>query len=79
MYAIRSYYGRLYAVLKLFAEAGINLTRIASMPLRTDPGNYSFFLDFEGSAANQKIVEVLKEMKRHTKWMKSLGSSYNFV
>lgn len=66
--------GRLYAVLKLFADAGINLTRIASMPLRTDPGNYSFFLDFEGSAANQKIVEVLKEMKRHTKWMKSLGS-----
>ena len=66
--------GRLYAVLKLFAEAEINLTRIASMPLRSDPGNYSFFLDFEGSAMHQKIAEVLKEMENLTKWMKYLGS-----
>jgi chorismate mutase / prephenate dehydratase len=66
--------GRLYAVLKLFADAEINLTRIASMPLRSDPGNYSFFLDFEGSAMNQKVAEVLKEMEDMTKWMKYLGS-----
>jgi prephenate dehydratase/chorismate mutase len=66
--------GRLYAVLKLFADAGINLTRIASMPLRSDPGNYSFFLDFEGSAKNQTVAEVLKKMEQLTKWMKYLGS-----
>ena len=66
--------GRLYAVLKLFADAQINLTRIASMPLRSDPGNYSFFLDFEGSAKNQKVAGVLKEMEDLTKWMKHLGS-----
>ena len=32
--------GQLFKVLSLFAEAHINLTRIASMPLRSDPGNY---------------------------------------
>jgi prephenate dehydratase/chorismate mutase len=66
--------GRLYAVLKLFADAGVNLTRIASMPLRSDPGNYSFFLDFEGSDKQEKIAAVLKEMEQLTKWMKHLGS-----
>ena len=66
--------GRLYAVLKLFADAKVNLTRIASMPLRSDPGNYSFFLDFEGSDRHEKVAAVLKKMEDLTKWMKYLGS-----
>ena len=74
IFAVPHEAGRLYAVLKLFADAEINLTRIASMPLRSDPGNYSFFLDFEGSDKNEKIAAVLKEMEGLTKWMKYLGS-----
>ena len=74
IFAVPHEAGRLYAVLKLFADAEINLTRIASMPLRSDPDNYSFFLDFEGSAMNQKIAGVLKEMENLTIWMKYLGS-----
>jgi prephenate dehydratase len=74
IFAVPHEAGRLYAVLKLFADAQINLTRIASMPLRTDPGNYSFFLDFEGSDKNEKVVAVLQEMEGLTKWMKYLGS-----
>jgi prephenate dehydratase len=74
IFAVPHEAGRLYAVLKLFADAEINLTRIASMPLRSDPGNYSFFLDFEGSAMNQKVAGVLKEMGDLTKRMKYLGS-----
>jgi prephenate dehydratase len=74
IFAVPHEAGRLYAVLKLFADAGVNLTRIASMPLRSDPGNYSFFLDFEGSDKNEKIAVVLKEMEHLTKWMKHLGS-----
>ncbi len=66
--------GRLYAVLGLFAEADINLTRIASMPLRSDPGNYSFFLDFEGSQQDQKVRKVLKQMEKLTITLKNLGS-----
>ena len=74
IFAVPHEAGRLYAVLRLFADAGVNLTRIASMPLRSDPGNYSFFLDFEGSDKHEKIVAVLKEMEGLTKWMKHLGS-----
>jgi len=74
IFAVPHEAGRLYAVLKLFADAKVNLTRIASMPLRSDPGNYSFFLDFEGSDKHEKVAAVLKEMEDLTKWMKYLGS-----
>ncbi len=66
--------GRLYDVLALFARAGINLTRIASMPLRSDPGNYSFFLDCEGSQQDAGLSGVLKQMQPLTQSMKCLGS-----
>ncbi|MDM8557015.1 prephenate dehydratase [Desulfococcaceae bacterium HSG7] len=66
--------GQLYKILSLFAEAEINLTRISSMPLRTDPGNYSFFLDLEGSDQDEKISQVLKQMKELTISFKQLGS-----
>jgi prephenate dehydratase len=66
--------GRLFAVLQLFAEAQINLTRIASMPLRSDPDNYCFFLDFEGSEKDEKVAEIMNEMEKHTISLKNLGS-----
>jgi prephenate dehydratase len=74
IFAVPHEAGRLYAVLRLFADAEINLTRIASMPLRSDPGNYSFFLDFEGSDKDAKVAGVLKKMEDLTIWMKYLGS-----
>ena len=66
--------GRLYTVLGLFADAGINLTRIASMPLRSDPGNYCFFLDFEGDQSDTTVEQVLKQMEKLTISLKNLGS-----
>jgi prephenate dehydratase/chorismate mutase len=66
--------GRLFKVLSLFADAQINLTRIASMPLRSDPSNYAFFLDFEGSERDAAVVQVLEQMSDLTICMKNLGS-----
>jgi len=66
--------GRLYGVLRLFADANINLTRIASMPLRSDPSNYCFFLDFEGSQREESVAKVLEEMEDLTITLKNLGS-----
>ena len=66
--------GRLFAVLQLFAEANINLTRIASMPLRSDPDNYSFFLDFEGSDKDENVIRLLHQMEDLTISLKNLGS-----
>lgn len=66
--------GQLFRVLRLFAEAQINLTRIASMPLRSDPGNYSFFLDCEGDVKDEKLAGVMKRLKEMTIQIKFLGS-----
>ena len=74
IFAVAHEAGQLYGVLQLFAEAKINLTRISSMPLRTDPSNYSFFLDFEGSEKDAKVAEVLRKMEKMAISMKNLGS-----
>jgi prephenate dehydratase/chorismate mutase len=74
IFAVPHEAGQLYDVLRLFAEAAINLTRIASMPLRSDPGNYSFFLDFEGVLQDEKVADVLAKMEKLAIGMKVLGS-----
>lgn len=66
--------GRLFNVLRLFAEANINLTRIASMPLRSDPGNYSFFLDFEGGIHDAHVARVFEQLALMGIAVKCLGS-----
>ena len=66
--------GRLFNALRLFAEANINLTRIASMPLRSHPGNYSFFLDFEGDTRDPHVNKVMKGLEEMAIPIKCLGS-----
>ena len=44
------------------------------MPLRSDPLNYCFFLDFEGSGKDEKIADVLSKMEKLTISLKVLGS-----
>jgi prephenate dehydratase/chorismate mutase/prephenate dehydratase len=65
--------GTLFAVLKVFSDAGINLTRIESRPIRNDPGKYAFFLDFQGSDRERKVISSLDEVRQKTIMFKSLG------
>lgn len=65
--------GALYAVLKLFSDAGVNLTRIESRPSQKDPGNFAFLLDFQGSDSDEKIAAMLGKVEKETKTYKFLG------
>ncbi len=65
--------GALFRILHEFADAGINLTRIESMPNRRDPGNYLFFLDFDGSSRDPKVIEVLERVRSKTVMYRFLG------
>ena len=65
--------GALVEILGDFAEAGMNLTRIESMPKRNDPGNYQFFLDFVGSPEDQAVKEILEKVESKTATFKLLG------
>ena len=63
--------GTLFRVLEIFAKAGINLTRIESMP--HDPEGYVFFLDFIGSKEDEKIAGALREVEKLTAKYKFMG------
>lgn len=65
--------GALFRVLRAFSDAGINLTRIESMPIIDDPGNYAFLLDFQGSDKDKKVIDTLEKVKQETEMFKFLG------
>jgi prephenate dehydratase/chorismate mutase len=63
--------GTLFRVLEVFAREDISLTRIESIP--NEPGNYAFFLDFEGSDKEEKVVRALDKAKEITTHFKTIG------
>jgi len=73
VFATRHEAGALFSVLRLFAEAGVNLTRISSAPRRSDPGNYNFFCDFEGSDRDERIKGILSRISENTVHFNFLG------
>lgn len=63
--------GSLFAVLEVFAEASINLTRIESVP--DTPGKYAIFIDFEGSIRNEKIAAAVEKVAKLAEGFRVLG------
>ncbi len=65
--------GTLFNILKIFAEAKINLTRIESISMIEDKLNYAFFLDFIGNPNDKIIGDTLNKVKKETSMYKFLG------
>jgi monofunctional chorismate mutase len=74
IFATRHKPGALHACLNVLAERGINLNKIESRPDRKKPWHYLFYLDFEGDAADPKVVGALEDMRTHTEFIRELGS-----
>ncbi|NOZ01839.1 MAG: bifunctional chorismate mutase/prephenate dehydratase [Deltaproteobacteria bacterium] len=70
--------GALFDVMKAFADHELNLTRVESVPLGGTPGNYVFFLDFEGSDQDEVVQQALDEVRPNTTMFRFLGC-YNSV
>lgn len=66
--------GSLCEVLHEFASRGVNMIRIESRPARTGLGVYIFFIDIEGSLAEQSVGEAFEAVKAKALWFKNLGS-----
>ena len=66
--------GALYEVLKDFACAGINLTKIESRPSKRELGRYVFYLDCEGYVSSSPLKEVTAGLKPKTGFLRVLGS-----
>lgn len=56
--------GALWRALGVFAQAQINMTRILSLPAKTELGEYWFLADIEGHRFDPKIAEALQELQR---------------
>ncbi len=66
--------GSLYKVLREFYRRKINLTMIYSRPLKEKAWNYYFYVEFEGSLQENKVKNVLNDLKYKTIEIKIGGS-----
>lgn len=66
--------GSLHAMLAPFEKYGISLTRIESRPSRQQPWEYLFFIDFLGIPEDAHVKKALKEVEKHSQWVKVLGT-----
>ncbi len=65
--------GSLIKCLMPFSQANINLTKIESRPIITEPFNYAFHLDFEHQTKNH-ADSVLKQIQNQAKTLRHLGT-----
>ena len=66
--------GTLVGALKEFSDRRINLEKIESRPRIGKPWEYIFFVDLEGHIKDDSISSALDSLKKHTLYMKHLGS-----
>jgi prephenate dehydratase len=66
--------GTLVEILKEFANQGINLTKIETRPLRGNPFEYLFYVDFEfGERKQENIEDLLNQLCHKVQTLKVLG------
>jgi chorismate mutase/prephenate dehydratase len=75
MSAHRNQPGALFRLLQPFANAGLDLTRIESRPVKGGAvRDYYFFIDFSGHAQQDTVKKVLEEVRSNAAYFKILGS-----
>ena len=66
MVAVRNEPGTLLAVLRVFAEHGLNMSKLESRPSRERAWEYVFWVDLDGDAAEPAMAAALDERpQRH--------------
>ena len=66
--------GALFAMLEIFAERELDLTKIESRPTKHDLGDYRFFVDVAGHLDDERVADALAAVKRTQRDVKLLGS-----
>ncbi len=66
--------GSLYHVLSLFYYNDVNMSHIESRPIPSRPGEYRFFVDFEGNLSDASVRNALHGLREETVNMKILGN-----
>jgi len=66
--------GALLEILQIFHDYAVNLSYIDSRPSKTQFGEYTFFVDFDGHVSEEKVIKLLDEVKSRTKYYRLVGS-----
>jgi chorismate mutase/prephenate dehydratase len=74
VFSVQGPSGSLLDVLKVFAERGVNLTKIQSHPLKGEAYNYLFYAETLGHFTDRPLIIVFEELRRVTRFFKLLGS-----
>lgn len=75
-FSLKNYAGSLVSVLEEIARLGINMTKIQSMPLVNQPGEYSFYLDLLIDEVRQ-FDDLISFMKHRISDLEILGKYKN--
>ena len=73
-FAVHHHPGALLHCLKRFAEHEINLTRLESRPVPTNPFEYVFFVDLLGGLDDDPVKAALSELRAAARQVKVIGS-----
>ena len=65
--------GALLKMLQILAEHGLNMTKIESRPIKNSPGEYCFFIEFEGDYADKGVRDALDRLRAFSKDFRLLG------
>lgn len=71
--------GSLAEALAQFSIRGVNLTRIESRPVKSEPGEYRFFIDAAGHIDDPDVAEALAGLHRFAQDVRYLGSYPRWV
>ncbi|MBZ0252496.1 MAG: prephenate dehydratase, partial [Candidatus Methylomirabilis sp.] len=74
MFSVKDEVGVLYAILGVFAAAGINLSKIESRPMKRRAWEYIFYVDLEGHAREEKVAAAVEAVRERCRFLKVLGS-----
>ncbi len=66
--------GALHDILSVLAQRGINLTRIESRPVKSEPGKYLFFIDMLGHMEDAHIEDAFNDLRPCCSQLEWLGS-----
>jgi len=70
VYGTQNAPGALYRTLGVFADRGINLTKLESRPIQGKPWEYYFYVDLSGPVELDEVIAALRE---HTTMVRVLG------
>lgn len=73
-FSVENKSGKLYNILKYFAENNINMIKIESRPMKDTPWSYLFYVAFEGSIDTAEARKALKLIEKSSEYFSLLGA-----